>query len=165
MKLSTTDQVIIGAWLSSAIALGMLSRSATATGSMLMMGVFFGGPFFAVKGLQSLQPHLRRLSAFLLSVWGLVFLVGVLGVVERLYYANADSYPVWLASGELGPEETVETLRAGQCKGRGVVEISRKAGDQVLLRCGMMFWESKTFLTTPDRLKAVSGFQWSESWR
>jgi len=150
MKITFQDQLLVGVWLSVAVALGILLRSSGAATSAIITGAFFLAPVFAYRLLKSPRPVVRYGSMAVAVAWLAVFAGSVLSIAERLYYVNAPSYPTWLASGELSPGESLEELRSHACKGRGPLEISQKADGVFLVRCGLMWYDSKTYIAHFD---------------
>jgi len=63
-----------------------------------------------------------------------------------LLYVNADSYPRWLAAGEVGSDETLQSFRSGRCEGKSPVEMKQMADGTFLLRCGWMWPDSRTYI-------------------
>lgn len=146
MKLSTTDQLVVGFWLSAAVGLGIMSRSVESATSTLIAGAFFTTPLFAFRGITSPVKAIRRVASIVSLAWFALFVAGILSAAERLYYVNAATYPRWLASGELVKGQSLESLRTGECKGRGPIEITEKADGLFVIRCGLMWYDSKTYI-------------------
>lgn len=145
-KLSFTEQIAVGLWLSAAICLGILARSIQPTMSTLIAGVFFTAPMFLLRGISSEANVTRRVSTTVFIAWAGLFVIGILSVAEQIYYDNASTYPRWLANGELMPSDSLETLREGACKGRGALTVSEKADGVFVIRCGQMWPNSKTYI-------------------
>ena len=93
-------------------------------------------------------PRRYWLSIAINTVVVVAMTVGILSVIERLYVVNGNSYPRWLAQGELGRMNDADllSLRATECK-HEPIEVFQKEGFFVL-RCGMMLFErsTKTFI-------------------
>ncbi len=148
MNLTKSDQLLIGLNLSVAVALGIMVQSASLAFATLVVGAFFFTPALVLRGLVTTRRNIRHLAWAVAFVWSAVFAGGMLATIERLYYVNGDGYPRWLASGELTSASQFDALREGDCKGRGFLEISEKADGLFVVRCGIMWWESKTYLAS-----------------
>lgn len=152
MRLSFFDQFIIGFWLSAAAVLAIQTQSWNAGAVPLLLGAFTLLPTYAARVLRSQNRLVRNVAIGVLVLWALAFLTILANAVERLYYVNGKSYPSWLTSGELQPAadgaNSLDSLRAGQCKGRGPLEISEKEDGVYLVRCGLFWYEAKTFRAT-----------------
>ncbi|MFN9473238.1 hypothetical protein [Acidovorax sp.] len=146
MNFSKSDQLLIGLVLSVATALGIMMQSSSLALATLMLGAFFLVPGLFARGVTSTSKSVARFSYAVAAVWLIAFFGGILGTAERIYYVNGNSYPRWLASGGLASADEMDALRQGECKGRGPLEISEKADGLFVVRCGTMWWESKTYL-------------------
>lgn len=94
------------------------------------------------------QP-LRWLSRAILGGVAALLFVGVLATIERVYLVNGKAYPRWLADGEVGwvDDAILTKLRATECNNEPI-EIFKKDGGLVVLRCGFAWFASptKTFI-------------------
>ena len=146
MNLSRIDQLALGLILSTAVGLGITARSPESAWSLLIVGGFFMAPSFFGRGLAARNQNVRRLSGLAAFGWAVVLAFGLLLIVERLYYTNAETYPRWLATGKFQAGDSLESLRYGECKERGPIEISEKRDGVYLLRCGNLWHDSKTYI-------------------
>ena len=129
-------------WLAVVLLLGYLSPNAIRWGLN-----------YPNKKVNQLSSILRMVLAVSIVGW---LLFGLASVVERIYYANASRYPGWLASRQLDPSETLESLRSNQCKSLGPIEIIERENGVYTLRCGGFSWlGSKTYLTSIDLMRGV----------
>jgi hypothetical protein len=144
MRFSLSEQLIAGAWLSLAVAYGLLSRSASSAFALMGAGAVFTLPIFASRGARSPRGALRLLSRAVLAAFAVFMVVMVLATVERVYLVNGDSYPAWLASGRLGKvtDGDIEQLRRTSCS-HDPIEVLQKKG-YVVLRCGFAWYEPST---------------------
>lgn len=149
-NLRISEQVVIGLWAAGAAAIGIGSRSAALALSVLALGTLVCAPMLAVHGLRSRSAPMQWLSRAVIGAALAVIAVGVLGAIERVYLVNADTYPRWLASGELGDANNVDLLRLREtaCKA-APIEIFQKR-DLVVLRCGFALYEpsTRTYIAT-----------------
>jgi hypothetical protein len=150
MKISRTDQVVLGLWLSLAIGIGITSRSWNVTLGVLLVGIFIMAPTFLKMGLNAPSKVVQRLSSALIVVWFLIIGAFVMSGVERMYWVNASFYPQWLSSGQLAKDVDIEQLRQGACKELGPIEIAEKQDGLYFLRCGVMWHSSKIFYTSTN---------------
>lgn len=159
MKLSRIDQLSIGLWLALAVGIGILSRSWEAAAAPLLAGTFFLAPTFAWRGIGVTNAPLRIVSWLVVIGWVIAFLMMFFGTVERLYYVNGDSYPRWLATGELqkpaNGANVIDELRNGPCKDAGI-EITGKRDGVYVIRCGFSWYDSKTYLANFDPMPTLS---------
>lgn len=146
MKLSISDQVILGLILSMATALGIHSQSMETAVSVLIVGCFIMAPTFLGRGMASARPNVRRAAGIGGALWGAALIFGLVAMAERFYYVNGDSYPRWLAAGEVTAGETLQSFRSGRCEGKSPVEIKQMADGTFLLRCGLIWPDSKTYI-------------------
>jgi hypothetical protein len=150
MKLSVADQLVLGLWISVVVGIGIISVSGDAAISALIAGAFFLTPFFAPRFLKSPVPAFRYGSIVVMVAWVGWFAFASLNIAERLYFVHASSYPSWLASGVLSLGQPLDDLRSSACKGRGPLEIIEKPDGLYLVRCGLMWYDSKTFIAHFD---------------
>lgn len=143
-NLRISEQVVIGLWAAGAAAIGIVSRSAALALSVLALGTLVCAPMLAVHGLRSRSAPMQWLSRAVIGAALAVIAVAVLGTIERVYLVSADTYPRWLASGELGGVDDTELLRLREtaCKA-APIEIFQKR-DFVVLRCGFALYEPST---------------------
>ncbi len=144
MNLKTSEQLAVGLWAAAATFIGITSRSAAAALPVLALGALVCAPMLAGHGLRSQRPPVRWLARAVIGAALAVIAVGVLGTIERVYLVNADTYPRWLASGELGDVNNAELLRLREtaCKA-APIEIFQKRGHFVM-RCGFAWYEPST---------------------
>ena len=77
-----------------------------------------------------------------------------LAVGERIYFVNANHYPSWLTDGEMPGSETLGSLREGQCKDFGPIEINPKSNGSYVVRCGFLWFRSRVYLAHTNPLDA-----------
>ena len=92
---------------------------------------------------------MRNLAVLKAAIPLVIAVVGLLTVAERLYLVNGTQYPRLLAR-DVGAVrfEDLDTLRAASCNGEPV-EVYPKSGYWVL-RCGMAYFEGRTFISHAD---------------
>ncbi|QNM95440.1 hypothetical protein [Chitinimonas koreensis] len=154
MKRPTFQQVAVAFWISAAVVLAVLSRTWSAAAVPLAAGFLMMAPGLAARGRTSINKTLRVVSGIVQAVWWVSVAMIVVGGAERLYYINGATYPRWLITGELQQLgiDGINQLRATECRGRFPVEVTRKE-DGYLVRCGVMWWDSKTYFTVFDPAK------------
>ncbi|HEY8095832.1 MAG TPA: hypothetical protein VIE65_07010 [Methylobacter sp.] len=155
MKLSQLDQVSIGLWLSLAVGMGITSQSMAFAIAPLIAGMFFMTPSFALRAIRVQRPIIKSLGKFVMLMWILLVIFSGLEFIERLYVVNGSSYPKWLATAELDKSmvgwKNLMPLHDRECNHQPF-EIYEKANGQYVLRCGLAWHESKTYIANFDPL-------------
>lgn len=143
--LTTTEQFIIGCWLSLAVFIGLTSQSMGAVAGVLLLGAFFVAPMAAQRASQASSPVVRFTGLGAIVLWLATIAFFVVMFIERLYYQNADTYPRWLATATVHKADMPQIDQA--CKGRGPIEARELSDSKTyLLRCGFMWYDAKTYL-------------------
>ncbi|GEM_PF-2550632 len=102
----------------------------------------------AARGIYTQRGANRRLFGGILATCAIVLLASLLILAERVYYTGNMHYARWLTNGELAAGTTWQDLMAGPCKGRSPLEVNEQADGQFLIRCGLLWSNSKLFLST-----------------
>jgi len=147
------NQFIIGFWASAAVGLGILSRSWETTLSIAAVGSFFIVGGWAIHSLRSDNPLIRRLANILAAAVFIIFVFGILSVIERLYLVNAPTYPKWLVQRDIGALTNNQLMEfyVAECKGMGA-EMHEKENGTAVIRCGGMMWyDGHTYLVHPRK--------------
>jgi Na+/melibiose symporter-like transporter len=148
MKIHVFYQIATGLWGSLAVALGIWGRSWEAMTGPLMAGVIGFIPVIALSGVKSERSGVRAASRILGWAFLVFMLFGLFNVVERIYLTNGASYPRWLATAELKVDRTAwKHLRIEECRNEAI-EVLEKDNGSYVLRCGMFWYNSKTFITS-----------------
>lgn len=145
MKINRLDVVLVAFWLALAIVCGVVTKSWSLPAGILAVGTFFTAPLVLKPWVASSSRPKRSVGMGLGTIWLLALAVVLISGVERLYWVNANSYPLWLSSGELPAGTDLGRLRNEQCKELGPIEIAQKSDGLYFLRCGDLWLSSKIY--------------------
>lgn len=144
------NQIGAGVWLSVIVGLGILSQSWSVVVSLTSIGAFFAAGAIALHFLRAKNIWVRRAAKAGTVLYLGTFVFGGLMIAERMYYLNADTYPVWLTSGIIEKYranfDTVRELRDTECKDYGYMLFTEKRNGLYYARCGDYWFNSRTFV-------------------
>lgn len=145
-----TVQITLGLLAAMAAAFGIMARSWGTFFAFAGVFLFFSIWHAASFAAKSKQRYTRLTGLVIGSVCGLAILVSMILTAEQVYFVNADGYPRWLATADLGTIKRSDTallkLADEHCKtGGGAVYV--KGEGLVVIRCSGMGWlGTKTYL-------------------
>lgn len=150
---NSINQLCLGLWLAMGVALGIIGRSWENFFGLACVAVFFGIGFWASAARKAKRESGAKsgladtVSILYVLSLSCVVVASLLFTLERVYLVNGDGYPKFLASGDLGSVEETGLFGAADavCRNGVMSEIYIKPNNRALIRCGMFWYQGKTY--------------------
>jgi hypothetical protein len=153
-------QLGIGMWLSFGVMAGIESKSWGPFFGPALIGLFFLVSMVSLDATRAAGRAIQNAGRIALTLCALLFAVALLLGIERLYLLHGSTYPRFLAHdlGAVNYQRLLE-LDKNECKGHGPTEIIGKSNGVWVLRCGDLWTDGHTFISSTNPFADFQGYK------